>query len=457
VGPESEAFVAFALTGGETEYNFVFMRSGPAILQSRRTLLRFLLGSPLLLAARPMAAAEELLEAIAQCEPDLSPVGELITSPEGAINVFDFQAVARQKLSPGHYAYLATGVDHERGLHANRAGFGRFGLRPRRMIDVTDLDTSIEVLGAKLASPIVLAPAGMQSAFHPDAEVAVARAARDADWLQILSTASSKSLDEVVDARGGPVWAMIVAPRFWPLTRWQLRRAEDAGCPVVVITVDYVGFGSQDRLRHFRGPGGMFRTRENPTCEGCHGSGELVRVGKVLTWFGRDLVELASDLLTLDWDIVDRIRDATSMKVVLKGILTHEDAALAVEHGVDGIIVSNHGARQIDNSLSTIEVLPEIVRAVDGHIPVLIDSGFRRGTDVFTALALGASAVCIGRPYLWGLSAFGEEGVAGVLTVLRREFETVMRHMGTRDIASITADFAAGPRSASDLSGTARA
>jgi isopentenyl diphosphate isomerase/L-lactate dehydrogenase-like FMN-dependent dehydrogenase len=138
---------------------------------------------------------------------------------------------------------------------------------------------------------------------------------------------------------------------------------------------------------------------------------------------------------------VDRIRDATSMKLVLKGILTHEDASLAVEHGVDGIIVSNHGARQMDNALSTIEVLPEIVRAVDGRISVMIDSGFRRGTDVFTALALGASAVCIGRPYLWGLAAFGESGVAGVLRVLGREFETVMRHMGTPDVPSITRAF----------------
>jgi isopentenyl diphosphate isomerase/L-lactate dehydrogenase-like FMN-dependent dehydrogenase len=145
--------------------------------------------------------------------------------------------------------------------------------------------------------------------------------------------------------------------------------------------------------------------------------------------------------LTLDWDDVDRIRDATSMKLVLKGILTQEDASLAVEHGVDGLIVSNHGARQMDNALSTIEVLPEIVRAVGGRMPVLIDSGFRRGTDVFTALALGASAVCIGRPYLWGLAAFGEAGVAGVLRVLRQEFETVMRHMGAPSVPAITGDF----------------
>ncbi len=408
---------------------------------SRRALLRFLLGSPLLLAARPSGAIEDLVEAIRQCEPDLSPAGEAIASPAEAISVFDFRAVAKQTLSPGHYAYLATGVDHERGLHANRAGFGRFGLRPRRLVDVTELDTTIEVLGTRLSVPIALAPAGMQTVFHPEGEVAVARAAKSSDQLQILSTASSKSLDEVLEARGAPVWFMLVTPRLWPLTRLQLKRAEDAGCPVAVLTVDYVGFGSQDRLRYFRGPGDPFVTRESRECQRCHGVSKLGRVGRIVTAFGQDPLELASDALTLDWDYVDRIRDATSMKLVLKGILTHEDASLAVEHGVDGIIVSNHGARQIDNALSTIEALPEILRAVEGRIPVLIDSGFRRGTDVFTALALGASAVCVGRPYLWGLAAFGEAGVEGVLRVLRREFETVMRHMGTPNIASITRDF----------------
>ena len=408
---------------------------------SRRALLRFMLSSPLLLATRPSTAVEELVEDISRCEPDLSPAGELIVSPGDAINVFDFRAAAKHALSPGHYAYLSSGTDHERGLHANRAGFGRFGLRPRRVVDVRGLDTATEILGTRLSCPIALAPAGMQSAFHPEAEVAVARAARTTDQLQILSTLSAKSLDEVLAARSAPVWFMLATPRLWPVTRWQLKNAEGAGCEVAVLTLDYVGFGSQDRLRRFRGPGDPFPTVESRECQSCHGPSTSGRIGRLLTAFGQDPLELLSDALTLDWDYVDRIRDSTSMKLVLKGILTHEDASLAVEHGVDGIIVSNHGARQMDNSLSTIEVLPEIVRAVAGRIPVMIDSGFRRGTDVFTAIALGASAVCIGRPYLWGLSAFGEAGVEGVLRLLRREFETVMRHMGTPDVEAITQDF----------------
>ncbi|MCP5068521.1 MAG: alpha-hydroxy-acid oxidizing protein [bacterium] len=417
------------------------MLTRQSLRASRRTLLQFLLSSPLLLAARPGAALEELVETIARCEPDLSPAGELIASPADAINVFDFRAVAKQTLSPGHYAFLATGVDHERGLHANRAGFGRFGLRPRRMVDVRGLDTATEILGTRVSCPIVLAPAGMQTTFHPEGELAVARAAKSTDQLQILSTLSGKSLDQVLEARGAPVWFMLVTPRLWPVTRFQIKKAEEAGCNVVVLTTDYVGFGSQDRLRRFRGPGDPFPSTESRECQSCHGPSTGGRIGRILTAFGQDPLEFASDALTLDWDYVDRIRDATSMKLVLKGILTHEDASIAVERGVDGIIVSNHGAKQMDNLLSTIEVLPEIVHAVAGRIPVMIDSGFRRGTDVFTALALGASAVCIGRPYLWGLAAFGEPGVEGVLRVLRREFETVMRHMGTRNVASISRDF----------------
>ena len=408
---------------------------------SRRALLRFLSSSPLAFATQPARAVEEVVASLVQCEPDLSPPGQWISSASEAISVFDFRAVAKKTLSPGHYAYLATGVDHERGLHANRAGFDRFGLRPRRLVDVTELDTRTNLLGTDLGSPIALAPAGAQNAFHPEAEVAVARGAKASDQLQILSTFSSKSLDEVIEARGAPVWFMLLAPRFWPLTQRQLKQAEAAGCPVAVLTLDYVGFGSQDRLRYQRGPGDPFPTRENPECLRCHGHSRVGMAGRVLSAFGQDPLEFVSNGLNVNWDDVDRIRDATTMKLVLKGILTQEDALLAVEHGADGIIVSNHGARQIDNAASTIEVLPEIVRAVAGRIPVMIDSGFRRGTDVFTALALGASAVCVGRPYLWGLSAFGQAGVEGVLQLLQRELETVMRHMGTPTLASIGRDF----------------
>jgi isopentenyl diphosphate isomerase/L-lactate dehydrogenase-like FMN-dependent dehydrogenase len=198
-----------------------------------------------------------------------------------------------------------------------------------------------------------------------------------------------------------------------------------------VLTVDQVGLGrNRDSLHRYRRP-------TNRECQGCHQSlGEKIQRGAEA--LGIDMRDVIQDSMILDWDVVDRIRGETSMKLVIKGILTHEDARLCVEHGVDGIVVSNHGGRAEDSGRASIEALPEVVAAVKGRIPILVDSGFRRGTDVFKAIALGASAVCIGRPYLWGLAAFGQDGVEAVLAILRREFETIMTEMGTPNLAAIT-------------------
>ena len=323
------------------------------------------------------------------------------------------------------------GVQDEFTLRANREAFGRFQLRPRRLMDVREIDTSTEILGTELSCPIALAPAGAQKTFHPEGELAVARAARRKDHLQILSTGTSTRIQKVAEARGAPIWFQLYTSRHWPVTWLQLREAEQVGCPVVVLTVDQVGLGRNRDSLH------RYRRRQNPECQACHQSlSEKFQRGTDA--LGIDLRDVIQNSMILDWDVVDRIRDGTSMKLVVKGILTHEDARLCVEHGVDGIVVSNHGGRAEDSGLASIDVLPEIVTAVDGRIPILIDSGFRRGSDVFKALALGASAVCIGRPYLWGLAAFGQDGVEAVLAILRRELETIMTEMGTRDTGSIT-------------------
>jgi isopentenyl diphosphate isomerase/L-lactate dehydrogenase-like FMN-dependent dehydrogenase len=302
-------------------------------------------------------------------------------------------------------------------------------------VDVRDLDTSTQILGTKLSCPILLAPVGSQKAYHSEGEVAVARAARRKDHLQILSMGSSASLEDVIEARGAPVWYQLYGQRLWPVTRRFLKAAEAAACPGVVLTVDIVGLPT-NRERIDR-----FRRADNPDCRGCHGSisGSLLRSATQLAnAVGIDPLAMIAKSMMLDWGIVDRIRDSTSMKLIIKGILTGEDASLCVDHGVDAIIVSNHGGRAEDNGVSTIEVLPEIVAAVRGRIPILIDSGFRRGTDVFKALALGARGVCIGRPYVWGLAAFGQAGVESVLAILRRELETIMRQMGTPTLSAIT-------------------
>jgi isopentenyl diphosphate isomerase/L-lactate dehydrogenase-like FMN-dependent dehydrogenase len=396
-------------------------RSGHARF-ARREFLRFVAGSPLLLSALPATAIEQLLTG--------APEPALLEAAADAINVFDFEPVAKQNLLPGHYTYLSMGIQDEFTLRENRAAFGRFQLRPRRLVDVRDLDTSTGIMGTKLSCPIMLAPAGAQKAFHPEGELAVARAAKRMDHTQILSTGTSFPIQEVTDARGAPIWFQLYTPRLWPVTARKLREAEAAGCPVVVLTVDQIGLGrNRDALARYR-------RRQNSECQACHQSFSE-KVQRTAEGLGIDLRDVIQDAMVLDWDVVDRIRDRTSMKLVIKGILTHEDARLCVEHGVDGIVVSNHGGRAEDSGLASIDVLPEIAAAVAGRIPILVDSGFRRGTDVFKALALGASAVCIGRPYLWGLAAFGQDGVEAVLGILRRELETIMTEMGTRDVRSI--------------------
>jgi isopentenyl diphosphate isomerase/L-lactate dehydrogenase-like FMN-dependent dehydrogenase len=362
---------------------------------------------------------------------------ELIETAAEALNVFDFQAVARRNLSEAHYTYLSMGVEDEVTLRANRTAFSDIQLRPRRLVDVRDVDTSLELLGTSLSCPILLAPIGSQRTYHRDGELAVARAAHRRDHLPILSMGSSVPIGEVAEVYGKPLWSQLYANRNQWVTRHFLREAESAGCNVAVLTVDIVGLPTmRERIERFR-------RDDNPECLSCHDSiGDRMLRGAtgIADAVGVDVMKWAADSMTLDWDTIDRIRDATSMKLVIKGILTHEDARLCVEHGVDGLIVSNHGGRAEDNGLTTIEVLPEVVRAVDGRIPVMIDSGFRRGTDVFKALALGASAVCVGRPYVWGLAAFAQTGVETVLSLLRLELETIMRQMGTPDLDSITRD-----------------
>ena len=405
---------------------------------TRRSLLRFALGSPLLASGSAVAALEFLVAEALAAEPPRSLLGD----PAKAIDVFDFEAVARTRLEEAHWTYLSMGVQHEVTLRANRSAFDRFQLRPRRLVDTRDISTARTVLGQELRTPLLLCPCGSQRAFHAEGELAVARAARERDHVQILSTGTSTPLEEVAAARGAPIWYQLYTPRIDTHAHSQVRAAEEAGCPVLVLTVDQVGVGqNRDRLHRFR-------RRENAHCQGCHdsfGENVLGGVSRALELAGADPMDMLSDLMTLDWDFVDRLRDSTDMKLVIKGILTAEDAALCVEHGVDGLVVSNHGGRAEDSGLSSIETLPPIVDAVQGRIAVLVDSGFRRGTDVFKALALGADAVCIGRPYLWGLAAFGQPGVEAVLEILDRELRVLMAEMGTPSLDAIGPAHVQGP------------
>jgi len=357
---------------------------------------------------------------------------QVIARASDAINVFDFHEVARQSFLPGHYTYMSLGSDDGGTLRANREGFEHVQLRIRRLVDVRNIDTAIELFGQRYPVPVLLAPCGSQKAFHPEGELAVARAARSRGVEQILSTVSSTALEDVNAARGRPVWFQLYPDERWEATEALVKRAERAGCPVLVLTIDNI-IRNRDALRRHR-------RDSNPDCQACHAVDAGVIPMKPM-FVG--LPERTGSRLFMDWDFVDQLKESTSMKLVLKGIVTAEDASLAIDHGVDGVIVSNHGGRAEDSGRSTIESLPEVVEAIDGRMPVIVDSGFRRGTDIIKALAIGADAIAIGRPYLWGLGAFGQEGVETVLDILKRELEIVMRQASTTRIGEITRDLIA--------------
>jgi (S)-2-hydroxy-acid oxidase len=401
--------------------------SGPRSSSSRRSFLKFLAASPALAyAGLPRLVSEALAS---QSTRRFAGLGDgLVKSPDEAVDVFDFEAVARAQLPPAHWGYLSTGVDDDATVQANRDGFAKFQLRPRRLVDVRRIDLSTEILGKTWPTPIVIAPTGSNGAFHADGEIAVARAARAKNHLQILSTVSTNSVEDVIAARSEPVWFQLYARYSWDVTKALVTRAERAGCPAVVLTVDLLGGSNRITVKRFA-------KKDDRECSACHVEGRR----RTPNWDGIDIPSGESDYVQgLTWDFVRRLREHTSMKVLVKGLVTAGDARLAVDNGVDGIIVSNHGGRAENSLRSTIESLPEVVEAVQGRIAVLVDGGFRRGTDFFKALALGANAVCIGRPYLWGLAAFGQPGVEAVLSILRKELEIVMKQMGETSVRRIT-------------------
>jgi (S)-2-hydroxy-acid oxidase len=411
--------------------------------ESRRRFLKFLAASPLAAYWLGSGSLEERIVSAFQT-PSAATIDEpalhkLITSADQALNVFDLEAVAKQTLPPAHWGYMATGVDDDITLRANRNAFSKLQIRPRRLIDVTKFDTSTEIFGVKWKSPILIAPVGTQRAFHKEGEVATAKAAASRGHLQILSTVASTSVEDVTAARGGPVWYQLYATTKWDITQALIKRAEAAGSPVLVVTVDLPAGRNVETLNRFR-------RVDSRTCTDCHQGGAMGRFKRRPMFDSLDPTGLTDYYApNLTWDSIRRMRDLTKMKIVLKGIVTREDAALCVEKGIDGIIVSNHGGRAEESGRSTMESLPEVVEAVGGKIPVLIDGGFRRGTDIFKALALGAKAVGIGRPYIWGLSAFGQAGVEKVLDILRGEFELVMRQAGATSLDQIKRSYVTEP------------
>ena len=401
---------------------------------ARRQFLQFLAASPYV---ATLGGVTAFFERIGLSQETQQP-SEVISSPADALDVLDFEEAAHRKVMAGHWAYMISGVDDDGTLRANCEGYKHVQLRPRRLRDATKVDMRVELFGTIYNSPIFLCPTGGNKAFFPDGELAVARAAKGRGTLLFLSTVTSTAVEEVNAALGRPVWQQLYAPNSWDACEKILRRVEAAGCSVIALTVDNTtGRNSETFLRA--------RPKDVSQCTACHASANGPSPQDRPMYDGINMTGVKTMDPAMDWAFVDRLRKFWSGKLIIKGIDTREDARLCVEHGVDAILVSNHGGRATETLRPTIEALPEVVAEIGSRVPVFVDGGVRRGTDVFKALALGAKAVGIGRPYLWGLGAFGQAGVDRVLEILQGELKLVMGNCGTQKLSEINRDYVATP------------
>lgn len=349
------------------------------------------------------------------------------------INVVEYEALARARVDPLAWDYYAGGSDDEVTLRANVAAYERIQLRPRVLVDVTTCDMTTSVLGTPVNLPILIAPVAYQAMAHEQGERAMAQGAAHAGTVLVTSTMATYSLEEVAAAASGPLWFQLYVYKDRRVSETLVRRAEAAGYRALVLTVDMPRLGNREKdvRNHFALPPHL--QMRNFLDEG------LEEMPASATGSGVAAHAVAVLDSSLTWEALAWLRSVTRLPIVVKGIMTAEDAALAVTHGAAAIIVSNHGGRQLDGVPATIEVLPEVVAAVAGRCEVYLDGGIRRGTDVLKALALGARAVLIGRPALWGLAAAGAEGVQHVLEMLHRELDLAMALTGRPALASLDA------------------
>jgi (S)-2-hydroxy-acid oxidase len=401
-----------------------------SLRRARRLLLGGLAGVPALLALPRRGLGFAV--------PDSSAPPAALTADQ-VLNVADFEALARAKLPPAHFGYLATGVDDDRTVSLNHEAYSHIQIRSRRFFDVSKLDTQRTILGSAWQQPFYFSAVSALRAFHPEGEAAVARAAESRQVRMMFSTVSSTTVEDASAARKGPLWFQLYATSDWQVTEALVHRAEKAGCDAVVLTVDVMpGRNTETLTRAMR--------QDTRDCTQCHAGGRHDPLQKPM-FSGID-VSHAIDLTpeNMSGNYLQRLRKLVKVKFMVKGIVTPEDALLAMHAGADGIVVSNHGGRGEETLRPTIECLPDIVAAVNGRIPVFIDGGIRRGTDIFKALALGATAVGVGRPYVWGLAAFGQPGVEAVSDILLRELHIIMRQAGTANLASINREHLAWPK-----------
>jgi 4-hydroxymandelate oxidase len=356
------------------------------------------------------------------------------------IALHEYEKAAVERLPRMAYDYYASGADDERTLRDNEQAYGRIRLRPRTLVDVGRRELGTTVLGRSVAFPVLVAPTAFQCMAHPEGERATARATRGLGTVMTLSTWATSSLEEVREAggEGCGLWSQLYVYRDRALTRSLVERAEAAGYEALVLTVDtpFLGRREADVRNGFTLPAGLCLANLAAR-EGDHLPKRAGESG--LAAYVKELLDP-----TLTWKDVEWLRSVTRLPIVLKGVLRGDDARRAVEHGAAGVIVSNHGGRQLDGAMATVDALPEVVEGVAGGAEVYVDGGVRRGTDVLKALALGARAVFVGRPVLWGLAVGGEAGVREVLSILRQELDLAMALAGCPSIEAVTRDLVRG-------------
>jgi len=379
-----------------------------------RSLLVWMAGSPLLRAQQEVSYHPERMPLI-----------------DDLVNVFEFEPVAKSKLPKTNYDFIAGGVDDEWTLRRNREAFQWITLRPHMLVDVSKLDLSTTLFGQKIEMPILVAPTGTHQLAHPEGELATVRAAGAVKTIMCISSNSSYPIDKIGEAAIGPIWFQLYPGPDLPGTRERVERALAAGAKAIAVTVDTPYSSHRERLLRDR------VSQEVPP--GGRSSALVERPGRRRVMPPAPNRYRLNERFTaqLTWSFLDELKSYAKVPILVKGILTPEDAKMAAERGADGVIVSNHGARYLDTCPATMEVLPGIVDAAGGKIAVFIDGGFRRGTDVLKALAIGAKAVFVGRPPLWGLGSYGQPGVIRVLEMLQTELALAMGLSGRPNLASI--------------------
>ena len=346
-------------------------------------------------------------------------------------NLLELEDMARAKVPRAIFDYIAGGAEDEVTLRRNREACGRWALRPRVLRDVRKRDTKTVLLGERVSMPVCVAPTSFHALVHPEGEVATARGTAAAETILIASTVSTKPLEEIAAAADAPRWFQLYVYKDRAVTEELVNRAVKAGYKALCLTADtpVLGRRERDERNAFTLPPGFGIANLKPA--GLDGMPE-VEQGSAFAQYVTDLLDSS-----LTWDDVDWLKSISPLPLVVKGIMTAEDAVLAVDHGIAGIVVSNHGGRQLDSTLGSLDALPEVVAAVRGRIEVYLDGGIRRGTDVLKALALGAKAVFVGRPVLWGLALGGADGVRAVLDELRTELDTAMALAGCATLKDI--------------------